>query len=144
MQSDVSDDVCSCALFVHWNICTQIVNRTFMHKRLTNILDVSLLSVCAQTFDVYFGRPFLVHLWKKRLTDILERKGKENSMKIKKIAFSENVSNYHKKISIHWTANGQQAVVRCVSAQTVTWADLYPFAVRTSGVRLLSEFLLCT
>ena len=70
-------------------------------------------TIYAQTADKYFGRQFAVRLctnvWRifrttvscpfveKRLTDILERKGKENSMKIKKIAFSENVSNYHKK-----------------------------------------------
>ena len=41
LLSDVSDDKCSCALFVHWIICAQIVNRTFVHKRLTNIFDVS-------------------------------------------------------------------------------------------------------
>ena len=35
---------------------------------------------------------------------------------------------------IRWTANGQQKVVRCVSAQTVAWADSYPFAVRLSDV----------
>ena len=49
-------DECSCALFVHWNICAQIVNQTFVHKRLTNILDVGLLYVCAQTVDEYFVR----------------------------------------------------------------------------------------
>ena len=32
---------------------------------------------------------------------------------------------------------GQQTVNRCFSAQTVAWADLYPFAVRTSVNRLL-------
>ena len=64
---DVSDDECSCAPFVRWNICAQIVNRTFVHKRLTNIWtsvccpfvhkqltnisDVRLLSVCAQMVD---------------------------------------------------------------------------------------------
>ena len=62
LLSDVSDDECSCALFVHWNICAQIVNRTFVQKRLTNILDVSLLSVCAQMVDEYFGRLFAVRL----------------------------------------------------------------------------------
>ena len=62
LLSDVSEDECSCALFVHWNICAHIVNRTFVHKRLTNILDVSLLSVFAQTVDEYFGRPFAVRL----------------------------------------------------------------------------------
>ena len=58
LLSDVSNDKCSCALFVHWNIFAQIVNQTFVHKQLTNILDVSLLSVCAQTVDEYFGQLF--------------------------------------------------------------------------------------
>ena len=62
LLSDVLDDECSCALFVHWNICAQIVIRIFVHERLTNILDVSVRSVCAQTVDEYFRRPFAVHL----------------------------------------------------------------------------------
>ena len=62
LLSDVSDNECSCALIVHWNICAQTVNRTFVHKQLTNILDVSLLSLCAQTVDEYFRRPFAVRL----------------------------------------------------------------------------------
>ena len=37
-------------------ICAQIVNHTFVHKRLMNIiLDLSLLSVCAQMVDRYIG-----------------------------------------------------------------------------------------
>ena len=48
-----------------------------------------------------------------------------------------------RKKSIHWTANRQQTVVQCFSAQTVAWADLYPIAVRTSDVRLLSEIFCC-
>ena len=39
---------------------------------------------------------------------------------------------------IRWSANRQQTVVRCFSAQTVAWADLYPFAVRTADVHSLS------
>ena len=60
-------------------------------------------NICAQTVDDYFGRQFAVRLctnsWRifrtsiccpfvhKRLTDISEQKGKENSMKITKITF---------------------------------------------------------
>ena len=113
------------------------------------------LNIYAQTVDDYFGRQFAVHLctngWRifqttvccpfvhKRLTDISEWKGKENSMKIKKITLSENASNYHK---INNPYIRQQTLVRCFSAQMVAWADLYPFAVRTSDVRLLSVY--CT
>ena len=71
-------------------------------------------------------------------------------MKIKKITLEENVNNYHRKKSqilcglIHRTANGQQTVVRCFSARRVAWADLYPFAVQTSGRPFaVQKFLLC-
>ena len=77
----------------------------------TNVWLIFRTSVCS---------PF-VH---KRLTDILERKGKENSMKIKKITLEENVNNYHRKkvkYCVVWYV-GQQTVVQCFSAQTVAWA----------------------
>ena len=35
---------------------------------------------------------------------------------------------------------GQQTVVRCFSAQTVAWADLYPFAVRFIGRKHLENY----
>ena len=49
-------------------------------------------------------------------------------MKIKKITLKNNASNYHRKNKPYI---GQQTVEQCFSAQTVAWADLYPFAVRT-------------
>ena len=117
------------------------------------------LNICAHMVDEYFGRQFAVRLctnglrtfWTsvccpfvhKRLTVISERKGKENSMKIKKITLKENANNCHRTkksyiCPIRWTANEPQTVVRCFSAQKVAWADLYPIAVGTSDVRLLS------
>ena len=59
------------------NICAQMVGEYLLE----NILVDHLLSVCTQTVDECFGRPF-VH---KRLTHISERKRKENSMRIKNI-----------------------------------------------------------
>ena len=47
-------------------------------------------------------------------------------MKIKKITLKKNASNYHRKKKPYI---GQQTVDQCFSAQTVAWADLYPFAV---------------
>ena len=132
LLSDVSDGECSCALFVHWYICAQTADEYFGHQ-----FGVRLCTNGWRIFWTTICCPF-VH---KRLTDISEWEGKENSMKIKKITLSENASNYHKiKKSKNLTANGQQTVVRCFSAQTVAWADLYPFALRTSDVRLLSAY----
>ena len=61
-------------------ICGQIVNQT---KRLTNILDVNLWSVNAQTVDEYFGRPFAV--CKQTVDRYIRTKGK--------IKFNENQEN---------------------------------------------------
>ena len=119
-----------------WRIFWTSVCCPFVHKRLTNILDDCLLSVCAQTVDRY-----------------ISTKGKRK--------FNENKENHtlgeckqfsQEKQSIHLTANGQQMVDRFSSAQTVARADLYPFAVRTLVNRLLYAccpfavriFLLCT
>ena len=88
---DVSDDECSCALFVHWNICAQIANRTFVHKRLTNILDVILLSVCAHTVDWYIGTK-----GKRRFNENQENNTLEELLQEKR----SNIG------LIRWTANG--------------------------------------
>ena len=68
-----------CALEHLCRIFRTSVRCPFVHKRLTNISDDRLLSVCA---------------W---VADRSERKGKEISMKIKKITLQENASNHHKK-----------------------------------------------
>ena len=114
LLSDVSDDECFCALFVHWNICAQIVNRTFVHKRLTNILDDYLLSVCA-------------HIRMKGKRKFNENQENNTLGECKQFSPEQN------------TYIGQQTVDRCFSAQTVNvaWADSYPFAVQTSVNRLL-------
>ena len=152
LLSDVSNDNCSCALFVHWNIYAQIVNQTFVHKQLTNILDVSLLSVCAQRVDKYFGRPFAVRLctngWpiyrNKKEKKINENQESNTLEECKQFSQEKKIHTSDSKR----TANGQQTIVRCFSAQTVAWADIYPFAVQTSDILLLSvccsKFLLCT
>ena len=105
------------------------------------------LNICSQTVDGYFGRQFAVRLCTngsqifrtsiccpfvhKRLTNISERKGKENSMKIKKITFlreCKQLSQEKSQTLVRYV--GQQTLVRCYSAQPVAWADLYPFAVQ--------------
>ena len=124
---------------VHY-LCTG----TFVHKSSTEHL-------CTNSWQIFWTSVccLFVH---KRLTDISERKGKEKSMKIKKITLKEKANNYHRKKSQTFVRYvGQQTVVRCFSAQTVAWADIYPFAVRGSDVRFLSvccpfavqNFLLC-
>ena len=69
-------------------ICAQMVDKYCRHQ-----FAVCLCTNSWQIFRTTICCPF-VHKW---FTDISERKGKENSMKIKKITLSENASNYHKK-----------------------------------------------
>ena len=114
-----------------WRIFWTSVCYPFVHKWLTNISDVHLLSICAQTVDRYIGT--------KRKRKFNESQENNILGKCKQLS-QEKKSNIG---PIHWTANGQQTVVRCFSVQTVAWADLYPFAVRTSDVRLLSKTFCC-
>ena len=39
------------ALFVHWSICAQIVNRTFVHKRLMN--NLFAVRLCTNGWPIY-------------------------------------------------------------------------------------------
>ena len=89
----------------------------------------------------------------KRLTDISERKENEIQSKSRKQHLRRMQTIITgKKLNIgpiRWKANGQQTVVRCFNAQTVAWADLYPFALQTSDFHLLAVcspifFLLCS
>ena len=91
-------------------------------KRLTNISDVRLLSVCVQTVDQHIGT--------KRKRKFNENQENDTLGECKQLS-QEKSQTFVRYV-------GQQTVVRCFSAQTVAWADLYPFAVRTSDVRLLS------
>ena len=64
VSGECSSTICAQIInrtFVHkrlTNICTQIVNRTFVHKRLTNILVDRLQSVFCQIFQSTVCSPF--------------------------------------------------------------------------------------
>ena len=92
------------------NICAQTVDEYF---------GVSLLTVCAQTVDRYIET--------KRKRKLNENKENNTFGECKQLSLEKN------------PYIGQLTVVRCFSAQTVAW-DLYPFAVRTSDVLLLSVY----
>ena len=51
MHKSSTENVCTNG----WRICWTSVCCPFVHKRLANISDVRLLSVCARTIDWYFG-----------------------------------------------------------------------------------------
>ena len=90
-------------------------------------------NICAQTVDEYFGRPFAVRLCTNGWPIYRNEKEKKIQWKSRKYHFRRMQSIIIRKINPYI---GQQTVVRCFSAQTVAWADLYPFAVRTSNVHL--------
>ena len=85
-------------VLVHYLCTVTFVHKSSTEHLCTNGWRILRTSVCC---------PF-VH---ERLTDITERKGKENSMKIKKITLSENASNYHKK-KIH-TSDSKRTANAC-------------------------------
>ena len=99
-----------------WNMWAQIVNRTFVHsrltmildvscfpfvhKRLTNISDVRLLSVCAQTADRYRGT----------------KKNRKFNKKQENYTLGECKQLSLEKSQTWVRYVGQQTVVRCFSA----------------------------
>ena len=86
--ADILVNKYACALFVHWNICAQTVDkyfgRSFAVWLCTNSWRIFRLTICAETVDQYIET--------KR-----KRKLNENQ--------EINTRNYHRKKVIDWTAN---------------------------------------
>ena len=136
LLSDVSDNECSCALFVHWNICAQIINRTFVHKRLTNISDVRLLSVCAQTVDRYIGMKRKRKLNENQENNTLgecKQLSQEKSQTLVRYVGQQTDSKRLSDVLVHKRLHGQ-IYIRLLSEHRTSVCC--PFAVQ--------NFLLCT
>ena len=90
--------------FVHkrlTNICTQILNRTFVHKRLTNILVDRLQTVFCQIFRLTVCSPFFAQTVDRYIGTKRKRKFNENQ---ENNTSAECTQLSQEKKAIHWTA----------------------------------------